>query len=118
MKSRVPALPFLAAFALLCVSCGPPPATKEVTYGVWLGTEIGAKGRVMVTFIAPDKAEVEFVDDKDKKKIEGKWEVKEGAVLLTRDGKTDTLKFSYIDQNDEKKEKLATGDGTLELVKV
>ncbi len=72
----------------------------------------------MVTFIAPDKAEIEYVDDKEKKKVEGKWEVKEGAVLLTREGKSDTLKFSYIDQNDEKKEKLATADGVLELVKV
>ena len=108
----------MAALTFFCVSCGPPPATKEVTYGVWLGSEKGAKGRVMVTFIAPDKAEIEYVDDKEKKKVEGKWAVKEGAVSLTRDGKTDTLQFSYIDQNDEKKEKLATADGSLEIVKV
>lgn len=118
MKARVHLLSAFAAFALLCISCGPPPATKEVTFGVWMGSEKGVQGRVMVTFIAPDKAEIEYVDDKEKKKVEGKWEAKEGAVLLTRDGKTDTLKFSYIDQNDEKKEKLATADGVLELVKV
>lgn len=118
MKTRVPALFGLAVLAFLSVSCGPPPATKEVTYGVWLGSEKGAKGRVMVTFIAPDKAEIEYVDDKEKKKVEGKWEVKEGVVLLNRDEKTDTLRFSYIEQNDEKKEKLSTADGALELVKV
>lgn len=72
----------------------------------------------MVTFIAPDKAEIEYVDDKDKKKEVGKWGVEQGAIKLTRGDKSAILKLSYIEQNDEKKEQLATEDGSLRIVKV
>ena len=106
------------SLALLCIACGPPPATKDVAYGVWLGTETGAKGRVMITFIAPDKAELEFPDDKEKKKEEGKWAVEEGAVKLTRGDKVTILKLSYVEKDDEKKEKLASADGSFSVVKV
>jgi hypothetical protein len=118
MNFRPGSLAALSALTLLCIACGPPPATKDVAYGVWLGTETGAKGRVMITFIAPDKAELEFPDDKEKKKEEGKWAVEEGAVKLTRGDKVTILKLSYVDQNDEKKEKLASADGSFSVVKV
>lgn len=118
MRLRPGTLAALSALVLFCVACGPPPATKDVAYGVWIGTDSGAKGRVMITFIAPDKAELEFPDDKSKKKEEGKWAIADGSVKLTRGDKETILKLSYVEQNDEKKEKLASSDGSFSVVKV
>lgn len=118
MKLLTGSLAALSALTLVCVACGPPPATKDVAYGVWIGTDAGAKGRVMITFIAPDKAELEFPDDKSRKKEEGKWAVEAGAVNLTRGDKVTVLKLSYVEKDDEKKEKLASADGSFSVVKV
>lgn len=112
-------LPAAALLALLSLAaCGPPSVNKDVAYGVWLGTSGTSGNRVLITFIAPDKVEVEYPDAKEEKKGEGKWEITENAVKVTLNGSVMMLKLSYVEVNDEKKERLTNDDGTFVVTKV
>ncbi len=108
-----------ALSALFCLAaCGPPPMSKEVAYGVWLGTTGPQNNRVLITFIAPDKVEVEYPDAKEKKTESGKWEIADNALKVTLTGSELMLKLSHVVVNDEKKERLSNTDGSFVVTKV
>lgn len=109
----------LAALSLFALAaCGPPPATKDITYGVWQGSMDGVTGRIQFTFIAPDKAEIERLDEKDKKKEEAKWAVAEGRVKVTRKEGELVLKLDSPTIDDEPALRLSSADGAVKIVKL
>lgn len=99
-------------------ACGPPAVNKDVAYGVWLGTAGTSDNRVLITFIAPDKVEVEYPDAKEDNKGEGRWEISDNAVKVTLKGKVMLLKLSHVEVNGEKKERLTSGNGAFVVTKV